>query len=64
MSATLEVLLYLFVTHLAALRWTISSECFCLETVAAYSMCGRTSVLYIFSLSLSLTGSLRSSDKC
>ena len=42
MSETLEVLWYLFVTHLAALRWTISSECFCLEmcgsqTVAAYS---------------------------
>ena len=36
-------------------RCIISSECFCLEmcgsqTVAAYSMCGRTSVLYSFSL--------------
>ena len=43
MFETLEVLWYLFVTHLAALRWTISSECFCLEmcgsqTVAAYSV--------------------------
>ena len=41
-------------THLAALRCIISSDCLCLEmcgseTVAAYSMCGRTSVLNSFS---------------
>ena len=51
---TLDVLWCLLVTHLAALRCTISSECFCLEmcgsqTVAAYSRCGRTSVLNSFS---------------
>ena len=50
MSDTLDVLWCMLVTHLAALRCTISSECFCLEiwgspTVAAYSRCGRTSVL-------------------
>ena len=54
MSVTLDVLWCLLVTHLAALRCTISSECFCLEmcgsqTVAAYSRCGRTSVLNSFS---------------
>ena len=54
MPETLEVLWYLFVTHLAALGWTISSECFCLEmcgshTVAAYSTCDRTRVLESFS---------------
>ena len=44
----------LLVTHRAAIHCTISSKCFCLEmwrsqTVAAYSMCGRTSVLNNFS---------------
>ena len=49
-AVTLDILSCWLVTHMAARRCTFSIACFCLvsrgsHTEAAYSRCGRTSVL-------------------